>query len=201
MGEKLCRSFCRDLYSLRGAICQCPLRGNGWGEFGNRQCNKRETRLSCTLWRHFQFILKISWSQARVSKMGSELVISGQMPASGESFTKGVRVHIWTCFTLSLLQTECCSGLRNFPIWGFGLESSLLWAINIFKIPENFLPGHLEGISLFGMKARQCSVGVLPAPLPFLVSVSQKYYCLQFYTKIPLKKEKTLPFFSLFCDL
>lgn len=132
----------------------------GGREFGNTQCNKRETSLSWTSGGHFQFVLKTSWSWAWVSRMGSELVISGQMPASGENFTKGVRVPIWICFTLSLLQTECCSELRNFPIWGFGLESSLLWAINIFKIPENFLPGHLKNVSLFGMKERWCSVGV-----------------------------------------
>lgn len=157
----------------------------GGREFGNRQCHKREISLSYTSGRHFQFILKASWSWARVSKMGSELVISGQMSTSGENFTKDVRAPIWICFTVSLLQTECCSGLRNFPIWGFGLELSLLWAINISKIPENFLPGHLESISLCGMKASQCSVGVLPSPLPFLVSESEMHYCLQFDTNIP----------------
>lgn len=157
----------------------------GEREFGNRQCNKRQTSLSWTSGRHFQFIQKISWSWARVSEMGSELVISVQMPTSGENFTKGLRVPIRICFSLSLLQTECCLGLRNFPIWGFGLESSLLWAINIFKIPESFLPGHLESISLCGMKASRCSVGVLPPPLPLLVSVSQMHYCLQFDTKLP----------------
>lgn len=76
--------------------------------------------------------------------------------------------------------------VRNFPIWGFGLESTVLWTINIRKIPENFLPGHLKSIILHGMKARHVCGCSATAPISFLVSISQLHYSLQFDTEIIL---------------